>query len=62
MLKEIFENAKKYGIKRGAIGIEVFGRKDYARIYRIINPTAKTLEKIKKAVEKLKNVKKNENN
>ena len=64
MLKQIFERAKKHGISRGAIGIRAYGRKSYALIYAIKNPTAKTLDKINKAVDELiaeKN-KKNKNN
>ena len=53
MLKQIFERAKKHGISRGAIGIKVYGRKCYAWIYSIKNPTAKTLDKLNKAVDEL---------
>ena len=53
MLEKIFERAKKHGISRGAIGIKAYGRKSYALIYAIKNPTAKTLDKLNKAVDDL---------
>lgn len=53
MLKQIFERAKKHGISRGAIGIRAYSRKCYHWIYSIKNPTAKTLDKLNKAVDEL---------
>jgi len=53
MLEELFAKAKERGITRGAIGVRVFGRKSYNRIYQITNPTYKTIEKIQKAIKEL---------
>ena len=53
MLEELFEKAAQHGIKRGTIGVKVFGRKGYNRIYQISNPTYKTVEKIRQAIQDL---------
>lgn len=53
MLKDLFEKAEQQGITRGAIGVRVFGRKAYNRIYQLNNPTFKTIEKIQTAIKEL---------
>lgn len=50
-LGRLFKKAEQYGIKRGRIGAHVFGKKNYATIYRLKNPTAKTIGRIAEAVE-----------
>lgn len=52
-LEDLFNNAKKYGIKRADIGRYLYGKnKDV--IYNLKNPTVKTLEKIENAIKTLK--------
>ena len=58
MFEELIKKAEKYGITRAMIGAEMYGKSQYNRIYMIKNPTIKTLEKMEKAIEKLKKCKK----
>ena len=53
MLKEIFERAERYGLKKGAIGMRAFGRQSYGNVYTRTNPTQETIDKIRKAVDEL---------
>lgn len=62
MLEELFNKAEKNGIKKGAIGVKVFGRVCYTRIYRLDNPTQNTLNRIKKAINELIKEKNNKQN
>jgi len=61
MFKELIEKAKKYGITRAMIGAEMYGKKQYNRIYMIKNPTMGTIEKMEKAIENLKKTVKKHN-
>ena len=54
MFEELIKKAEKYGITRSMIGAEMYGKKQYNRIYMIKNPTIKTIEKMEKAIENLK--------
>ena len=54
MFEELIKKAERYGITRAMLGREMYGKSQYSRIYLITNPTQKTLEKLKTALEKLK--------
>lgn len=56
MFEELIKKAEKYGINRAMIGAEMYGKKQYNRIYMIHNPTIKTIEKMIKAIENLKKI------
>ena len=62
MFKELIEKAKKLGITRAMLGEEMYGRSQYNRIYMIHNPTVETLDKVKNAIEVLKNTEKAKEN
>lgn len=61
MFEELIKKAEKYGINRAMIGVEMYGKKQYNRIYMIKNPTIKTIEKMIKAIENLKKSQKKHN-
>lgn len=61
MFEELIKKAEKYGINRAMIGTEMYGKKQYNRIYMIKNPTIKTIEKMIKAIENLKKSQKKHN-
>lgn len=53
ILEELFEYARRNGIRRAEIGRHIWGKKNVARIYMVKNPTIKTLNTIKKAIDEL---------
>lgn len=61
MFEELIKKAEKYGITRAMLGREMYGKSQYNRIYMIKNPTIKTLEKMEKAIENLKKLRKKHN-
>jgi len=56
-LNDLFEKAKKKGIRRSDIGRYLYG-KNYLIIYNIKNPTVKTMEKIENAIKNIKKINK----
>lgn len=62
MFKELLEKAKKLGITRAMLGEEMYGHSQYPRIYMLKNPTSETLDKLKNAIEALKNTEKAKEN
>jgi len=56
-LQDLYNEARKYGIKRADIGKFLYG-KNMTMIYLVKNPTLKTLKKIENAIKELKKSKK----
>ena len=56
-LEDLYNEAKKHGIRRADIGRYLYG-KNKTMIYLVKNPTLKTLKKIETAINELKKDKK----